>query len=94
MDYLQPGEDTGFLGVGGEASRTGNAAEPLGFTVESISDPHHPTHLTGGCQNTHAHDQMVHSQSRQDISALDLSGHLMELFFAADESTSMYEWGS
>lgn len=45
--HLKSGEDAGLLGVGGVTSGAGDAAETLGFTVESISDAHHPTHLTG-----------------------------------------------
>lgn len=45
--YLQSGKDAGLLGVGGVTSGAGDAAETLGFTVESISDTHHTTHLTG-----------------------------------------------
>lgn len=46
--HLQPGQDAGLLGVGGEAPGAGDTAETLGFTVESVPDPDHPAHLTGG----------------------------------------------
>lgn len=45
--YLQSGEDAGLLGVGRVTSGAGDAAETFGFTVESIPDAHHPTHLAG-----------------------------------------------
>lgn len=45
--YLKSGKDAGLLGVGGVTSGAGNTAKTLGFTVESISDTHHPAHLAG-----------------------------------------------
>ncbi len=79
--YLQSGEDAGLLGVGWVTPGAGDAAETFGFTVESISDTHHPTHLTGGWGKDRQTDwKKLRTSSRKEC-------FCWGLFSAVDETT-------